>query len=112
MCTYLAEAQRLSHTGSWHWNVTSGEVFWSKEFFSLFGFDSEKDRASLQSYLERIRSEDRSKVENAQSAAMREKEISKASIGSFSQEVRSNTSTAWAVVQWANPVILSSPAQQ
>src|SRR5262252_2421384 len=31
---YLAEAERLSHTGSWHWNFTSGEAFWSKEFFS------------------------------------------------------------------------------
>jgi PAS domain S-box-containing protein len=27
--TYLAEAQQLSHTGSFGWNVSSGEIFWS-----------------------------------------------------------------------------------
>src|SRR6516162_6871934 len=36
---YLAEAQSLSHTGSWHWNLETGEIFWSKEFFSISGFD-------------------------------------------------------------------------
>src|ERR1700704_2808092 len=29
--TYLAEAQRLSHTGSFGWNVSIGEVVWSEE---------------------------------------------------------------------------------
>ena len=31
----LAEAQRLSHTGSWVWNVFSGEVFWLRELFRI-----------------------------------------------------------------------------
>jgi len=70
---YLAEAQRLSHTGSWHWNFTSGEVFWSKEFFSIFGFDSKEDEASYQSYVERIHPEDRANVEKARLAAITEK---------------------------------------
>ena len=26
---YLAEAQKLSHTGSFGWNVSNGELFWS-----------------------------------------------------------------------------------
>jgi signal transduction histidine kinase len=30
---YLVEAERLSHTGSWAWNVASGELFWSAESF-------------------------------------------------------------------------------
>src|SRR6516165_371401 len=30
--SYLAQAQRLSHTGSWQWNVRSGEVSWSREY--------------------------------------------------------------------------------
>jgi len=41
---YLAEAQRLTHSGSWHWNITNGEVFWSKEYFAIFDFDPEKTR--------------------------------------------------------------------
>jgi PAS domain S-box-containing protein len=35
---YLAEAQRLSRTGSFGWNVASGELFWSKETFSILGY--------------------------------------------------------------------------
>ena len=36
---YLAEAQRLSHTGSFGWSVASGEIIWSEETFRMFGFD-------------------------------------------------------------------------
>jgi PAS domain S-box-containing protein len=36
---YLSEAQRLSQTGSFGWNVTSGELFWSDEMFRIYGFD-------------------------------------------------------------------------
>jgi PAS domain S-box-containing protein len=35
--TYLAEAQQLSHTGSFGWNVSTGEIFWSEETFRIFG---------------------------------------------------------------------------
>jgi len=33
---YLAEAQRLSHTGSFGWKVSTGEIFWSDETFRIF----------------------------------------------------------------------------
>jgi PAS domain S-box-containing protein len=33
---YLAEAQQLSHTGSFGWKVSSGEIFWSDETFRIF----------------------------------------------------------------------------
>ena len=36
---YLAEAQRLSRTGSFGWSVASGEIFWSDETFRIFEFD-------------------------------------------------------------------------
>jgi len=36
---YLAEAQRLSHTGSFGWNVETGEIVWSDETFRIFGYD-------------------------------------------------------------------------
>src|SRR6266498_5622986 len=36
---YLAEAQRLSHTGSFGWNVSSGEIYWSQETFRIFEYD-------------------------------------------------------------------------
>src|SRR5216683_2028520 len=36
---YLAEAQRLSHTGGWAWKVDTKRIFWSVETFQIFGFD-------------------------------------------------------------------------
>jgi PAS domain S-box-containing protein len=36
--TYVAEAQRLSDTGSFGWEVASGRVFWSEQSFSIFGY--------------------------------------------------------------------------
>lgn len=36
---YLAEAQRLSRTGSFGWDVSSGELYWSEETHRIFGLD-------------------------------------------------------------------------
>src|SRR3982074_373049 len=33
---YLAEAQKLTHTGSWAWDVRNGVLFWSREIFSIY----------------------------------------------------------------------------
>src|SRR5437660_5475608 len=39
---YLAEAQGLSHTGSFGWRVSTGEIIWSEETFRIF-----QDRKSV-----------------------------------------------------------------
>ena len=70
---YLAEAQRLSHTGSWYWNVRTGEVVWSRELFAIFGFDPDKTKPSYSSNLERIHPEDRPRVEQVRWMAIRRK---------------------------------------
>ena len=36
--TFLAEAQALSQTGSWGWNTATGDLFWSRETYRIFGF--------------------------------------------------------------------------
>jgi len=36
---HLAEAQRLTHTGSWTINVRTDEHFWSEEIFRIYEFD-------------------------------------------------------------------------
>jgi PAS domain S-box-containing protein len=36
---YLAEAQRLSHTGSFGWNLDTGEIVWSDETYRIFEYD-------------------------------------------------------------------------
>ena len=37
---YLAEAQRLSHTGSFGWKPDNGEIVWSDETYRIFEYDS------------------------------------------------------------------------
>jgi signal transduction histidine kinase len=36
---YLAEAQRISHTGSFGWSISTGQLFWSEETFRIFQYD-------------------------------------------------------------------------
>jgi PAS domain S-box-containing protein len=36
---YLAEAQKLSVTGSFGWNVASGDLFWSDQSYRIFGYE-------------------------------------------------------------------------
>src|SRR5467141_2651037 len=36
---YLAEAQRLTRTGSWAWNVATRQSVWSEETFRIFQYD-------------------------------------------------------------------------
>jgi PAS domain S-box-containing protein len=57
---YLAEAQGLSHTGSWAYNPSTGEtIHWSEEQFRLYGLDPERGIPSFGEILERIHPEDR-----------------------------------------------------
>ncbi len=70
---FLAEGQRISHTGSWSWNVSSGKVAWSEEHFRIFGFDPEKTEPSFQLFLETVHPEDRSFIERSLDEAVRER---------------------------------------
>lgn len=56
---YLAEGQRLSHTGSWARCVATGDIFFSQESFRIFGLDPVKTRMTLETLLSRIHPEDR-----------------------------------------------------
>jgi PAS domain S-box-containing protein len=60
---YLVEGERLSHTGSWAWNVSTGQTYWSEETFRIFGFDPAKTKPSFEMFLERVHPEDRPKLE-------------------------------------------------
>src|SRR5216684_808737 len=59
---FLAEAQHLSRTGSFGWNVSSGEIFWSEETYKIFEYDrAVKPTAEL--VLQRVHPEDRGLVQ-------------------------------------------------
>jgi PAS domain S-box-containing protein len=63
-----AEAQRLSHTGSIGWNVSSDEHFWSDEAFRIFEFEP-SSKVSVPMILERVHPQDRPTVKMALDAA-------------------------------------------
>src|SRR5207249_2726248 len=71
---YLAEAQRLSHTGNWAMNLETRQVvYWSQELFRLFGSDPEEGIPSTEGMLRRIHPDDRAQVLAALRRAVREK---------------------------------------
>jgi PAS domain S-box-containing protein len=71
---YLAEAQRLRHTGSWAWDVRRREfVYRSVGVYYIFGFDPEKGPVPWQTFRDRIHPEDRVRNIEAASQAVREK---------------------------------------
>src|SRR5882757_7435447 len=57
---YLAEAQRLTHTGSWAWRVVGGAaVHLSEEWYRIYGFDPENGPPAFEELLLRTHPEDR-----------------------------------------------------
>ena len=70
---YLAQGQRLSHTGSWGWNASAEEVFWSRETFRILGADRQAVKPSYQFLLEHVHPEDRAFVEQVLDRANRER---------------------------------------
>jgi formate hydrogenlyase transcriptional activator len=60
--SYLAEAQRLSLTGSFGWKVSSGELFWSQETFCIIGYDH-GTKPTLELVFQRVHPEDRDFVQ-------------------------------------------------
>jgi PAS domain S-box-containing protein len=71
--TYLAEAQQLSHTGSFGWHVSSGEIFWSEESFRIFGYDKTV-KPSLPLIFRRIHPEDAALVQQVIDRAKRDQQ--------------------------------------
>ncbi|MGO9437029.1 MAG: MEDS domain-containing protein [Terracidiphilus sp.] len=69
---YLAEAQRVSHTGSFGWDVSTGKIFWSDETFRILEYDFE-NQPSVELIFQRTHPEDRALVEGIIDHALRER---------------------------------------
>jgi PAS domain S-box-containing protein len=59
---YLAEAQRLSLTGSFSWKVAAGEIVWSEQTYQIFGYDIDI-KPTLRSVLQRTHPDDKAIVQ-------------------------------------------------
>src|SRR3984957_14236261 len=70
---HLTEAQKLSQTGGFGWNASTGEIFWTDETFRIFQFDR-TTRPSVKCIIERIHPEDRAAVREATKKASRDAE--------------------------------------
>jgi len=69
---YLAEAQRLSHTGTWAFNETT-TLYWSEEAYRIWGFDPLHGVPSREAMWERVHPDDRDWVRQAAREARRQK---------------------------------------
>ncbi|MGB9418270.1 MAG: PAS domain-containing protein [Acidobacteriaceae bacterium] len=58
---YLAEAQRLSHTGSFGWRPGCGEIVWSDETYRIFEYDP-AEKMTFDRIVERVHPDDRALV--------------------------------------------------
>jgi signal transduction histidine kinase len=60
---YLAEGQRLTHTGSWSLNIATLQILHSSaEHTRMFGFDPEEGLPSFEEFLQRVHPEDQEHV--------------------------------------------------
>jgi len=71
---YLAEAQRLSQTGSWAWRSAGDTALHlSEEWYRIYGFDPELGMPAWEQLLGRIHPDDRAKWQRTLDRAIREK---------------------------------------
>ena len=69
---YLAEAQRLSHCGSFAWNVYGEGIYWSEETYRIFECDRANE-PTLEFILQRTHPEDRALVRQVSNRAQQER---------------------------------------
>ena len=70
---YLLAGQRLSHTGSWAWDIRSGRLNWAEETFRIFGLDPKTPWLSREALTRLGHPDDRARADLTFDAAAREK---------------------------------------
>lgn len=68
----LSLAQRASRSGVWDWDLSSDTIYWSKEFFNLFGIDQATEQASYAAWRSRVHRDDLEAAERNISASIRD----------------------------------------
>src|SRR5258706_7466988 len=72
---YLAEAQRLSHTGSWAWSPDSDVRHWSEECYRVLGFDPREGLPRIEELFQRIHPGDQPAFRESAVRAKHEKKL-------------------------------------
>ena len=68
---YLVLGQKITRTGSWAWNPATGDLFWSREHFRIFGVCPLRTELSYQVFFGMVHPEERSRVERRFMGAVR-----------------------------------------
>ena len=61
---FLAQGQSISHTGSFGWSVSSGDIYWSEETYNIFQYDRAV-KPTLELIFQRIHPDDRDLAQQA-----------------------------------------------
>jgi len=71
---YLAQAQKLTHTGSWAWDPrTEKALYCSEEMFRIYGLDPRESLPSRDNFRQQIHPEDRDWVKKRFEESLRER---------------------------------------
>ena len=62
---HLERAQELSSTGSWEWDIVSGDITWTDQIYRIFGLPPGAFRPTYLAFLERVHPDDRELVDRA-----------------------------------------------
>jgi PAS domain S-box-containing protein len=72
--SYLAEAQRLSHTGSWARSLVTGEIsYWSDECRRVLGFEPHEVLPKYKTFLQHVHPDDQDKLRKTAETSTRDK---------------------------------------
>lgn len=77
----LEDAQRLTHLGSWEWDIRRNRISWSMELYRIYGLSPEELQPTYEGYLRCVHPDDRARTSQAIETAL-------VSTGEFSLEER------------------------
>ncbi|MDA8308378.1 MAG: GAF domain-containing protein, partial [Deltaproteobacteria bacterium] len=66
----LAESQKISHLGSWSYDLGTNRLTWSDEVYRIFGLEPREFDGTYEAFLDAVHPEDRKAVESAYSGSL------------------------------------------
>ena len=67
----LESAQRIAHLGSWEWDLTRDEIYWSSETYRILGLDPSEAIVGFGPFIDAVHADDRTTVQDAFSVLMK-----------------------------------------